>query len=323
MQGASWRPLILVLTLFFLGCTGKEPGPIGDKPGQSTDISLQLNWFPEAEHGGFYAAHVHGYFTDEGLEVDILPGGPNSPVIAQVDLGRATFGVVNADKMLMGRDAGADVVSLMAPIQISPRCVMVHEESGIESFDQLRDVTLAVSSGSTFFPFLERQIDLKNVQIVAYSGSVAPFLNDKRYAQQGYVFSEPFVARKGGAKPRSLMVADLGFNPYASTLITTRKTLDRDKRLAQKMTRACQRGWAHYLKDPLETNEYITSLNPEMSLEILNFGAEAIRELCDNGDAPFGAMTSDRWESLAHQMHDAKMLKSPTSKGAFSLEFAK
>ena len=315
--------LLICLSFGVLGCGGGDPAQEDAKANDLQKVSLQLNWFPEAEHGGFYAAQVHGFFAEEGLEVDILPGGPNSPVIAQVDLGRATFGVVNADKLLMGRDGGADVVSLMAPLQTSPRCVMVHEESGIETFEQLRGVTLAVSSGSTFFPFLEKQINLEDIKIVAYSGSVAPFLNDKKYAQQAYVFSEPFVARQGGAKPRNLMVADLGFNPYASTLVVAQKSLDDDRKLAEKMTRACRRGWAQYLKDPVKTNELIASLNSEMSLEILNFGAEALRGLCDTGDAPLGTMTAERWNELAKQMHGTGTLKSPSADGAFSLEFGR
>ena len=40
-------------------------------------MTLQLNWFPEAEHGGYYAALVRGYYRDAGLDVKILPGGPN------------------------------------------------------------------------------------------------------------------------------------------------------------------------------------------------------------------------------------------------------
>jgi NitT/TauT family transport system substrate-binding protein len=313
---------LLFVALALYGCGGNDISPETDDTGL-TKVSLQLNWFPEAEHGGFYAAQVHGYFEDEGLKVEIMPGGPNSPVVAQVDTGRATFGVINADKLLMGRDAGPDLVCLLAPIQTSPRCILVHEDSGIETFEQLSDVTLALSSGSSFYPYLKKHAALKNVKIVAYSGSVAPFLNDKRYAQQAYVFSEPFMARQVGAKTRNLMAADLGFNPYASTLVATRKTVDERPDITQKMARACQRGWEQYLKDPSETNKLIADLNKEMSIEILEFGATELAALCDTGDSPLGSMTADRWKTLAQQMHEAEMLKSPNANGAFSLDFLK
>lgn len=315
------RPWLAVLGLLILcGCRSDDAAEDSTgSPDGRQQVTLQLNWFPEAEHGGFYAAQVHGFFAEEGLKVEVLPGGPNTPVIAAIDLGRADFGVVNADKLLMGRDAGADVVALMAPLQVSPRCIMVHEESNIESFDQLRGVTLAVSSGSSFYPFLEKKIDLKDVKIVAYSGSVAPFLNDKRYAQQAYVFSEPYIAEQGGAKVKNLMVADLGFNPYASTLAISGKELQESPELAEKMVRACRRGWEQYLRQPERTNRHIAKLNQEMSLEILNYGARALVPLCDTGDEPLGTMTAERWQTLASQMHAAKMLDSADVEGAFQL----
>ena len=90
--------------------TTADPSREGER-----SVILQLNWFPEAEHGGFYAAQLHGYFREEGLDVEIVPGGPNAPVVAQVDSRRADFGVANADRILLGRAAGAEVVALMAP----------------------------------------------------------------------------------------------------------------------------------------------------------------------------------------------------------------
>ncbi len=309
---------LCLVSLLSMGCYRDSSG-VGVVHSKTEAVSLQLNWFPEAEHGGFYAAQVHGYFEAEGLQVTILPGGPNAPVVAQVDLGRATFGVANADRVLLGRDAGANVVALMAPLQNSPRCVMVHEESGIETFEDLKRMTLAVSTGSTFFPFLEKKVDLTTVQITAYSGSVAAFVNDPNYAQQAYVFSEPYLAEKAGAKPRSLMVSDLGFNPYASVLIAEAKTIERQTDTVRRMARACQQGWEHYLLDPAATNRRIAELNSEMSLEILQYGAAALPDLCDPGDAPFGAMNDERWQTLAIQMHEVGLLKSSNADGAYLL----
>jgi NitT/TauT family transport system substrate-binding protein len=112
-----------------------------------------------------------------------------------------------------------------------------------------------------------------------------------------YVFSEPYLAEKAGAKPRSLMVSDLGFNPYASVLIAEAKTIERQTDTVRRMARACQQGWEHYLFDPAATNHRIAELNSEMSLEILQYGAAALPDLCDPGDAPFGTTNAGRlWQ---------------------------
>src|SRR5436190_673086 len=82
--------------------SGRSETSTAARPALSA-VTLQLNWFPEAEHGGFYAALVHGYYRDAGLDVKILAGGPDTPVLQQVARGAATFGVVNADNVLFGR----------------------------------------------------------------------------------------------------------------------------------------------------------------------------------------------------------------------------
>lgn len=299
-----------VALLLLAGCRGDDApqantGAAGGQGQPLREVTLALNWFAEMEHGGFYAAEAAGYFAEEGLKVKIVPGGPQVPVIQNVARGQATFGVATADEILQGRAAGAEVVALMAPLQTSPRCIMVHEASGITTFEQLGNITLAVRPGITFFRYMQRRLPLEDVKVVNYSGSVAQFLRDEHYAQQAYVFSEPFVAEQQGAKVRTLMVSDLGYNPYTSVLLTRQKLLDEDRQLVDKMTRACVRGWQKYLEDPAPANELIRQANPEMTAEALAYGAEALEPLClPEGAGPdsVGRMTFARWRTLADQL---------------------
>src|SRR5438105_2650318 len=97
-------------------------------------VKLALNWNTVTEHGGFYAALRRGYYREAGLDVEIVKGGPNAPVIPLVARENMAFGISNADGLLLGRAQDAPVVALMAPLQISPRCIMVHESTGIDDF---------------------------------------------------------------------------------------------------------------------------------------------------------------------------------------------
>ncbi len=321
-------PAALVVALCVLtGCRSEESSaPSGSPAADGTiKVSLQLNWTPEAEHGGFYAALVHGDYADEGLDVEILPGGPGIPVIKLVDLGNAMFGVTNADDVLLQNAQGTDVVAVLAPIQTSPRCIMVHASSGIESLDQLGRVsTLAMNSSKPFAMFLKQKVDLSNVRIV--DGAAIPkFVDDATYAQQAYIFSEPFVAEKAGSDPRSLLVSDLGFNPYTSVLIATSQTVRENPELVRKLVRASQRGWEKYLADPSEANAAIHALNPAMESDILAYGATAMKPLCAvaEPDAPLGHMTAERWQTLHAQMIQIEALKpdAVAVEKAFTLEF--
>jgi NitT/TauT family transport system substrate-binding protein len=294
-----------------------------------TPVEIQLNWFPEAEHGGYYAAVVHGYYAEEGLEVTLKPGGPNFPLMENVATGRTAFGVDNADKLLRARAEEADVVAVFAPIQDSPRCIMAHEESGIKTLEDLQSaegVTLAWNSAQPFAQFLSKKFDLSRLTMTKYSGSVGPFLLDKKYAQQAYNISEPFLARKEGAKPVALMLSDAGFNTYTSLLLTSRKRLTDDAELIRKVVRASQRGWQKYLADGELTNCRISALNPEMPIDVLTYGVEELQKLCRPDDLPesqIGKMDPERWRTLEQQLEEIQAVEPGSVQAAesFTTEF--
>jgi len=317
----------LLLALVCLsGCKGDSQSGTTQTPDGLTKVTLMLNWFPEAEHGGFYAALKHGYYKEAGLEVEIIPGGPGSPVQQKVARGDVTFGVTNADDVLLARAQEADVVAVMAPMQTSPRCIMVHKSSGIENFDQLKNVTLAMSGGKAWAQFLKQTLPLDGVELQE-GAAVAKFLTDENYAQQAYIFSEPFVAEQEGGDPVSLLVSELSFNPYASVLITKQSLIDEQPELVQKMVTASIKGWEKYLAEPVETNAYIHEQNEEMGLEILAYGVEAMKPLCvvkEQGGST-GHMTAERWKTLHQQLIDVKVIEPNTvdPMKAFTTSFLK
>jgi NitT/TauT family transport system substrate-binding protein len=288
-------------------------------------VTLALNWFPEAEHGGFFAAEVHGYFRDEGLDVEIQSGGPGAPVIQQLATGRCTLVVANADQVLLGRDQGAPIVAVMAAMQNSPHCIMVHRAAGIDSLLELRGVTLAVGAGKPFAKYLLHKLGAAQLNVVPYQGNVGLFLQRADVAQQAYVFSEPFVARQQGSDPQCLMLSEIGFNPYASVLVVHEQLIARDPELVRSVVRACVRGWQKYLEEPQRTNQRIQEQNAEMSAEILAYGAREIRELCvprGMNIAQLGHMSAIRWKELATQLDEIELLDHPdTWQQAFDSRF--
>ena len=326
-----------LLTMFVLGCDPPPAPPAAPSPSKAApasvatpfDVTLALNWFPEAEHGGFFAALVHGYFAEEGLNVTIRPGGPKVPVIADVASGTVEFGVDNADKLLLGRVQQADVVAVMAPIQDSPRCIMVHKSEGITKLEDLagrKPFTLAMNTGQPFAQFLMKRVNLTEAQITSYPGNVAQFLLEPKYGQQAYNFSEPFVAEQQRGDPVCLMLSDLGFNTYTSLLITRGELIEKQPDLVGKMTRASILGWKKYLTEPDETNRYIHEQNSQMGLDVLAFGVAALKPLClpnDFAEERLGEMTAERWRALTSQMTEIGSLPTDSTQpdAAFTTRF--
>ncbi len=297
-----------VLAALFAGTVSAQGSAVPEKRDK---VSILLNWFPEAEHGGFYAALVSGEYERAGLEVTIIPGGVDVPVTPRVAGGRADFGIANADQVAFARDAGAKVIALMAPLQVSPRCIMVHAGQGIHSLADLNDMTLAMSPKDAFAEYVRKHYPLRNVKIVPYPGSVAPFLNDQRFGQQAYNISEPFVARKAGGDPQVLMLADAGYNPYTSCLVTRDELVRKSPELVRRVVQASVRGWELYLRDPAAANARIRELNPEMSAEILQFGVDEMQTMTwldPVKKTGIGDMTLARWSAIVDTMVSLKLV---------------
>lgn len=340
VSGFCFCAALLLIFSLCLGCgsQGDPASPAGADALQSAsetetelrEVTLALNWYPEAEHGGYYAAAVHGFFEEAGLKVVIRPGGPGVPVIQDVATGRVEFGISNADQILVGRAREADVVAVLAALQTSPRCIMVHEASGIRQFDELKDLTLAINQNSTFGNYLQRRVSLDGCTIVPYPGNVSTFLLTPNFAQQAYVFSEPYVAQKEGGDPYNLMAAEIGFNPYTSTLIVEASTITTEPDLVRRFTQAVQKGWMKYLTEPEATNRFILSQTDQISeedLDILEFGARELQALCltdgSTGDFAFGSMTESRWQKMADQLVECEVVDEGSLKAtdAFTNQF--
>lgn len=294
-----------------IGCSGGASQPSKTEDGLD-EVKLMLNWYPEAEHGGFYAAREHGIFEKYGLSVEIVPGGPNAPVAQELVTGRVQFAIGNADDVLLFNQQQANVVALMAPIQDTPRCILVREDSEVRSLDSLAGLTLQANEGRPFVDFMRSEGLLKDVNVVPYSGTVTGLVADESVAIQAYSFSEPLVAQQEGVATRKLMLAEAGFNPYASCLIATASFLDEQPDIAARMTKACIEGWQQYLEDSEKSNQAILADNQHgMTLEALEYGATDLRGLCLPDGMDFeqvGKMSPQRWQELVKQFKDLDLV---------------
>ena len=129
-------------------------------------VTLQADWYPQPEHGGFYTALVKGYYRDEGLDLEILPGGPYVSVAKQVASGVAQFGMGSSDFVLEGISNGLPMVAVAATMQHDPQGIMVRKDSPVRSFADLNGHTVAVTTGSTWWEFVAKRYQLNDVHVV-------------------------------------------------------------------------------------------------------------------------------------------------------------
>lgn len=283
--------------------------------GSAKTTRLALNWKPEPQFGGFYAAEIGGHYKANGLHVELLPGGAGTPVVQMVAAGKMPFGIASADEVIISRSRGADVIALFATYQTNPQGIMVHGERPYQSLqDVYRDAngTLALQNGLPYAMFLDKKLGPAKIKIVPYQGGITGFLADKLYSQQCFITSEPIAARKGGAKPKTFLVAEVGYNPYTTVLVTNGATLKRDPALVKAMVVSVRLGWAEYLKASRAANDVMRKLNPSMDAMTFQESAEAQKNLIETDETKtlgLGAMTVERWNQLADQLLDLKVIQ--------------
>ena len=132
----SWILRAAAATLFFCGGAGAQPL---DK------VTFATNWVAQGEHGGFYQALVDGTYKKYGLDVTILPGGPNVNHRLSLPAGRIDFYM--SANTLQACDAAAQnvpTVSVAAMFQKEPQVLMAHPDQGIEKFEDLKRLTLYI-----------------------------------------------------------------------------------------------------------------------------------------------------------------------------------
>lgn len=295
-------------------------------------VTFGTNWVAEAEHGGFYQALADGTYRKYGLDVTIVPGGPQVNNRILLPVGKIDFFM--SANTLQSFDAVAQNIPTLvvaATFQKDPQVLLAHPDQGIEKFEDLKKLTLFVSSEgmASYFQWLKADYGFKEEQTKPYTFNPQPFLADKRTAMQGYVTSEPFaVEKQGGFKPKIFLLADQGFNTYSTLIETRRDLVEKKPDLVQRFVDASIVGWYNYLYgDSGPANALIKKHNPEMSDELIAYSIAKMKEfgIVDSGDAlrlGIGAMTDERIKSFFDKMVRAGVVK-PTIdyRNVYTLQF--
>ena len=125
-------------------------------------ITVQLDWVAEPEHGGFYQAQARGFFADEGLDVTIIPGGPNAFVMPKIATGQADIGQADSTNTLLQQAEGLPVVQFGAVFQDDPSGLLVSADSSVKTFVDLEGKTIVARPEWAFLTFLREKLGLSD-----------------------------------------------------------------------------------------------------------------------------------------------------------------
>ncbi|MEM9785761.1 MAG: ABC transporter substrate-binding protein [Pseudomonadota bacterium] len=281
-----------------------------------TPITFGTNWVAQAEHGGFYQSVADGTYAACGLDVTILPGGPQVNNQALMLAGRIDFYMGGHLDAYFAVQEGLPIVNVMASFQKDPQVLMTHPGK-VNSFAGMQetDLTMIVQDAATYYEWMKAAYGFTDEVRQPYTFNSAPFLANEDSAQQGYLSSEPYaILQETGIEVDVWLIADAGYTAYSTTIQTRQDMLDENPDVVKCFVESSILGWYNYLYgDNAAANELILTDNPDMTQDKIDFAIEAMIEngIVDSGDTlelGIGAMTEERSESFYNDMVAAGVL---------------
>jgi len=294
-------------------------------------VRFGTNWVAEAEHGGFYQALADGTYKKYGLDVTIVPGGPNVNNRILLPVGKIDF-FMSANSLQSFDAVVHDIPTIVvaASFQKDPQVLIAHPGTAYK-FEDLKKLTLFVSKEgmASYFQWLKADYGFDESKVKPYTFNPQPFIVDQHSAMQGYVTSEPFaVESQAHFTPKVFLLADHGFNSYSTLIETRRDLVAKRPDLVQRFVDASAIGWYHYIYgDSAPGNALIKKQNPEMTDALLAYSIAKMKQygIVDSGDTlklGIGAMTDARMKSFFDKMVRAGVVKAGIDyKRAYTLQF--
>ncbi|MDE5442435.1 ABC transporter substrate-binding protein [Bradyrhizobium sp. CSA207] len=273
-------------------------------PARATEkLTFLTSWFAQAEHGGFYQAKATGLYEKAGLDVTIKMGGPQVNGSQLLLAGDADFMMGYDIQVLKGREQNLPLVTVASSFQFDLQGIMTHDDVADLAALKGRPILIAGSSRTTFWPWLRAKYGYTDDQIRPYTFNLQPFFADKSVAQQAYPSSEPYQAEQQNEKAKFFLLADDGYPPYGSTIVTTEKMIADKPDVVARFVKASLEGWRDYMKNPAPANALIKADNGKMTDGQLAFAIEKMKKMraIDRGDAAtlgVGIITADRYEKI-------------------------
>ncbi|MGH8021043.1 MAG: ABC transporter substrate-binding protein [Opitutaceae bacterium] len=288
----------------------------------STPVVVQLDWFAEPEHGGFFQAEARGWYREAGLDVTLLPGGPNANVHQKLATNQVQFGQSDSTNTLQAIAQGLPLINVAAVFQDDPSVLMLHKENPVSSFEELDGKTIMARPEWVFLSYLRKKYGI-DFNVVPQSFGLGQFVADPSLIQQGFYIAEPFFLEKERVYPKFLHTWDAGYLAYV-VVVGNRDWITAHPEATRAFVGASIRGWRDYLEgDPKPAHERMLELNDKATPEYLQFSRRMIidEKLVtgrEAGTENIGRITRDRFQNQIGQLEGLGVIP----RGAVTVERA-
>lgn len=268
----------------------------------NTKVTVQLKWINQAQFSGYYFAKESGMYQNAGLDVDLIPGGPDISPIQSVVTGASQFGVIGGDQILLAREKGVPVVAIAVIYKKTPVALVSLKKSNILKPSDLEGKTVAMVYGKDeevmYRAMLDKaEVKRSSIKEVPLTFDLSQITTGKVAAQVVYEMNEPVLLKQKGFEINLMKPRDYGVNLYSDTLFTTEEMIRDHPDVVRKFVQATIQGWKDSFTDPKTAIDYVlktnSSLNRDQQTQFLELSKPLIA-----GDGNIGVSAQSDWENM-------------------------
>ncbi|MBT2690407.1 ABC transporter substrate-binding protein [Bacillus sp. ISL-47] len=319
--------------LMLAGCAGNgqetQPGNEEKAKEELKKVTVVLDWTPNTNHTGLYAAKDKGYFEEEGLDVEIImPGEAGADQLTAS--GKADFGVSYQESITEARVQGVPLVSVAAVIQ--------HNTSGFASPADKNIKTPKDFEGKTYGGWgapVEKSVieslmktenaDVEKVSIVNM-GDADFFTAVKRDIDFAWIYYgwTGVEAELRGEKINMVYLTDYSekLDYYTPVLATNEKMIQTNPDTVKAFVKAASKGYEYAIENPDEAADILLENAPDLDSELVKRSQEWLSPRYQDDAARWGEQKLEVWENYAKWMHENGLLDKELDAGkAFTNDF--
>lgn len=300
------------------------------QPQGSKRVELMLDYFPNADHAGIYAAQAGGHFRQAGLDVRLrTPPDPAAP-LEQLAAGRVDVAISYTPDVLRARDRGLRVVAIGALVQEPLTSIISLPRAGIRSPRDLAGKTVGTSGIDYQAAFLstvarEAGVDPDGVRERNVGFGLVPALLTRKVDAilGGFWNYEGVQLALEGRRPRIIRIGRAGVPSYDELVfVANEDALDRDAAKLRAFIGAVQRGTRDLRRDPGKAIDGLLDANPDLDARLQRASVRVTLPLFFPPEGrPFGWLDPRQWEAFAAWMADNDLLRrAPDASAAFTNE---
>lgn len=345
MKMRRWVGLVAGVALVASACSASaSPSPAGSggaASGPLTKVRFVLQWVPQAQFAGYFAAVDQGYFKDAGLDVQIIPGGPDINPMQVVASGGAEIGTTWVPKMLASREGGTDLVDIAQIFQRSGTLEISFKDKGINAISDLKGKKVGTWLGGNepelYADLTKNGIDPTNpsdVSIVKQPFDMSQMLTGQTDASEAMIYNEyAQVLEANNPATGSLYTPNdiniIDFNKDGTAMLqdmifASAKWLGTgtNAQTAEKFLEASFRGWIFCRDNAASCVQSVLKAGSKLGTSHQTWMMNEINALIWPSPNGIGALDPAAWSQTAQIAVKYGILKNAPSNDAFRTDLA-